>query len=170
MASGVYFLAPVHPRRGGWKMSTVQYLLPRSLPGASISVPLLGTAQQTSSVQVVYECESAMVSGLWRPLKGYLLEAKHNEYLRSGGLPRGAVGRPPADGGKIQGATPCQKTLSLIRRCCAQSRIGNSRELKGLSKGCSAYGISRQSDVDVIIEWDVSGPLGVQPSEHRPAD
>ena len=55
-------------------MSTVQYLLPRSLPGASISVPLLGTAQQTSSVQVVYECESAMVSGLWRPLKGYLLE------------------------------------------------------------------------------------------------
>ena len=127
MASGVYFLAPVHPRRGGWKMSTVQYLLPRSLPGASISVPLLGTAQQTSSVQVVYECESAMVSGLWRPLKGYLLEAKHNEYLRSGGLPRGAVGRPPADGGKIQGATPCQKTLSSIRQNGLRSKFSGSR-------------------------------------------
>ena len=41
--------------------------------------------------------------------------------------PLGAVGRPPADGGKILGATPCQKRLFSIRENGLRSRFSGSR-------------------------------------------
>ena len=41
--------------------------------------------------------------------------------------PLGAVGRPPADGGKILGATPCQKHLISIRENGLRSRFSGSR-------------------------------------------